>query len=232
MPCQDDQLTAETEEQDMTADGVAPQFTQSPLPVNDLACGLSDGGARCMDHTYGLPAEARDDPIKVLKQQKCMIECLTEREKELEDIVKAREEEVAKLQLECYRKEGEVSRRDLELAQERQRNQWLQAQLRAAYDIVQQVHENGSRHSLSYNVLVANSKELQYHTGFACAAMLDNFFSILKPDIRHLQFWQVKRTGPGEDERRFVIPLEDQFIMTLVRLRHGLDGADLARRYI
>ncbi|XP_064479050.1 THAP domain-containing protein 11-like [Ornithodoros turicata] len=97
----EDQLTAGREEQEMSTKEVPPQFTQSPLPVDDLDSGLSDSAARNNDHTYGLPAEAKDDPTKVLKQQKCTIECLTEREKELEDRVKAQEEEVAKVQLEC-----------------------------------------------------------------------------------------------------------------------------------
>ncbi|XP_064475597.1 uncharacterized protein LOC135389485 [Ornithodoros turicata] len=220
-----------SEEEERASTAATDDFGALHEDDEDLASAMSNCATQCTDHNYGLRPEASDDPRKVLLQQRSTIEDLIEKEKELQGLLEEKNAQLAALQVECHRKEGEVSHRDLQLIKERQRNQWLQTQLRAAYQIVQEAEERSTENCLSYNALTKNEKDLQYYAGFASVALLQNLYAILEPDVKHLQFWQMKRAAGTEEERRFVVSLEDQFIMTLVRLRHGLDGADLARRY-
>lgn len=188
-----------------------------------------------VDHDYGLQSENHNELRVMLLQQKRAVECLIEREEEIVERLRTKDQEVAELQIQCYKKDGEISRMELELLSQQQRNQWLHAQLRAAHEKIKEVEAGCARAAetpLSYDSLVRDPKELQYYTGFTSPVLLDNFYKILEPDMRHLQFWQSRKTDVCGEERKFLVPLKDQLILTLVRLRHGFDGADLARRLV
>ncbi|XP_064482972.1 THAP domain-containing protein 11-like [Ornithodoros turicata] len=101
----------------------AEERASSPDPSTEEMASYPEQGR---DHNYGLPPETNDDPRTMLLRQKNIIEQLLGREEELQELLKARDVELAELRAEFHKKEGESSRRELELLVERNRNQWLQ----------------------------------------------------------------------------------------------------------
>lgn len=183
-----------------------------------------------VDHTYGLCSDKDVDLRKIVLDQKSTIECLLEREEKLTEEVNSKNLQLLKLDLNCKEKEEVILEKKRELFRKQQENQWLQAQLRAMYIKLKEAEVGAVSDTLSYATLTNNTKELHYYTGFTSPALLGVLLEVLEPDMHHLQFWQMKKTTFGEEDRKFAVPLKDQLILTLIRLRHGLDGADLARR--
>lgn len=108
----------------------------------------------------------------------------------------------------------------------------LTSQLKAACEKVRELTSKvrNTQSELTYDALQSDTEKLKYYTGFASPGLLQVFYDFLKPDLHHLQFWQMKAVKAVE-RRKFYVPLKDQLILVLVRLRLGLDGMDLAFRF-
>lgn len=113
-----------------------------------------------------------------------------------------------------------------------QENERLKRQLSTAQNDIKglQKKTHMMRKELTYESLIKDVKKLKYYTGFESAELIEGFYTFLEPHINQLQYWQMRPSSTLK-ERKFALSAKDQFLLTLVRLRLGLDGMDLLYRY-
>lgn len=153
----------------------------------------------------------------------------------LKDVIGSLEEEVKKVQAQVIslKRQLDKSRQkqvdSMKLCDRvKQKNRSLKLDLSATYRRMKEAEAKGKT-EFRYEAIKQDHKKLRYYTGFTSPERLDVFWSLLEPDAKRLQFWQMKETE--NEDRRFILPLKTQLILILLRLRLGLDGADLAFRW-
>ncbi|XP_040357100.2 THAP domain-containing protein 11-like [Ixodes scapularis] len=173
------------------------------------------------DHSYSVHNKSETELLRKISSLKDVIGSLEEEVKKVQAQVislkrqldKSRQEQVDSMKL-CDRV--------------KQKNRSLKLDLSATYRRMKEAEAKGTT-EFRYEAIKQDHKKLRYYTGFTSPERLDVFWSLLEPDAKRLQFWQMKETE--NEDRSFILPLKTQLILILLRLRLALDGADLAFRW-
>lgn len=173
------------------------------------------------DHSYSIHNKSETELLRKISS--------------LKDVIGSLEEEVRKVQAQVIslKRQLDKSRQEqvdsMKLCDRvKQKNRSLKLDLSATYRRMKEAEAKGTT-EFRYEAIKQDHKKLRYYTGFTSPERLDVFWSLLEPDAKRLQFWQMKETE--NEDRRFILPLKTQLILILLRLRLGLDGADLAFRF-
>lgn len=202
-----------------------------PLPGDKTSCSTSNAETvttvDCstivqVDHGYVLPSD-NEDLKKLVLHLRTQLLVLEEELKVAETTLSSVQRQKVEMEAKCAKEIGELQKC----------NKTLKSQLQFLQKEKAELKEQLTQRSrgFTYEALLHDPKMLKYYTGFATSELLEGFLSFLRPHIESLQFWKMKPTT-NEGERRFSVPMQDQLLLTLVRLRLGLDGTDLAYRLV
>ena len=101
---------------------------------------------------------------------------------------------------------------------------------------LQRVEDNAAKSLFRYENIKNRDDLVKFYTGFPDHLTLLAFYEeILESDAKVMRQWEGKKYKDNYDEVKYghmcKLPLLEQFIMTLVRLRLGLLELDLAQRF-
>ncbi|XP_064462529.1 uncharacterized protein LOC135373224 [Ornithodoros turicata] len=182
---------------------------------------ITDGSV-VPEHGHGLPTQCLDELRAIILSQKVMLLELQEKVSEAKEDAEAQRIRLRQTEVAAADKFNEIKKEDSVL---RSQLAYLQAEVDTLKERLEAKTEE-----FSYSALLSEPRKMRYYTGFSSPELLKGFFSFLQPQIEHLQYWQASPKTTSRD-RRFVLSSEDQLLLTLMRLRLGLDGVDLTYRF-